>query len=266
MQKSPLRAAVVDYLNAVPLFWGLQHGPHKGLFDLQFMLPSKCADALRAGEVDGAILPSIEYQRIDGLKIVPGLCVASPGPVRSVLLISKKPIEQIRSVALDTSSRTSVSLVQIILRCQYKIEPQVKPAAPRIVAMLHDCDAAVMIGDPALASDFPGLNVYDLADEWRNMTGLPFVFAIWTLREEAASPEFVKPMQESTAYALQHLSELAEAETRRTGLALPLIYSYLTENIDFNLREKNLEGLRRFYELAHECGLTDRVVALRFAE
>lgn len=264
MNNSPLRVAVVDYLNAVPLFWGLQHGPHKRLFDLQFMLPSKCADALCAGEVDGAILPSIEYQRIEGLRIVPGLCVASPGPVRSVLLISKKPIEQIRSVALDTSSRTSVSLVQIILCRQYKIHPDVKPAAPKIVAMLHDCDAAVMIGDPALESDFPGLNVYDLADEWRNMTGLPFVFAIWALREEAAATELVKPMQESTAYALRHLNELAEAETRRTGLPLSLIHSYLTENIDFNLGEKNLQGLLRFYELAHECSLTNGNKPLSF--
>ncbi len=264
MTTSGLQLAVVDYLNAVPLFWGLQHGPQKGLFDLQFMLPSKCADALSAGEVHGAILPSIEFQRIEGLKIVPGLCVSSPGPVRSVLLISQRPMEQIRSVALDTSSRTSVCMVQIILRRHYKLEPEVKPSDPNLSAMLRECDAAVIIGDPALASDFPGLRVYDLADEWRNMTGLPFVFAFWALRNEAASPDWVVPMQQSTQYALQHLSEIAESENKRTGLPIPLIHSYLTENIDFNLGEKNLEGLQTFYRLAHEAGLTNGIKPLEF--
>ena len=264
MSTSRLSVAVVDYLNAVPLFWGLQHGPQQGLFDLKFLLPSKCADALRDGEVQGAILPSIEYQRIEGLKIVPGLCIASPGPVRSVLLISQKPIEQIRSVALDTSSRTSVCLVQILLRRQYRLQPQVKPSAPNLRAMLGECDAAVVIGDPALASDFPGLRVYDLAEEWRKMTGLPFVFAIWALRKESASPDWIRPMQESTAYALEHLDDIAQSETKRTGLPIPLIHSYLTENIDFSLSEKNLEGLRTFYRLANEVGLTNGIRALEF--
>jgi chorismate dehydratase len=266
MTPSRLRLSVVDYLNAVPLFWGLQHGPQKGLVDLDFMLPALCADALRVGQVQGAILPSIEYQRIDGLKIVPGLSVSSPGPVRSVLLISERPVEQIRSVALDTSSRTSACLVQIILRRQYKLHPEVKPSAPKIAEMLRECDAALIIGDPALASDYPGLRVYDLADEWRNMTGLPFVFAIWVLKQEAASAAWIAPLQEGVAYALQHLDDIAESETIRTRLAIPLIHSYLTENIDFSLGEKNLEGLRMFFRLAHEEGLTKGVKPLEFVE
>ncbi len=265
MSQSRLRLAVVDYLNAVPLFWGLQHGPRQGAFDLKFLLPSKCADALQAGEVDGTILPSIEYQRIDGLKIVPSLCIASPGPVRSVLLISEKPIEAIRSVALDTSSRTSVCLVQIILRRHYRLQPVCKPSAPNIAEMLRGSDAALMIGDPALATDYPGLRVYDLADEWRNMTGLPFVFAIWAVRNAAASrADLVPILCQSTAYAMEHLDEIAQYETKRTGLPIPLIHSYLTENIEFSLNEKNIEGLRTFYRLAHEMGLTDGVKELEF--
>jgi chorismate dehydratase len=259
------RLAVVDFLNAVPLFWGLQHGPLSSAFELQHLLPSKCADALREGKVDGAILPSIEYQRINGLKIVPGLAIASPGPVRSVLLISRVPIEEIGSLALDTSSRTSVCLVQIILRRRYQIQPRVEHCAPPLSDMLQGRDAALIIGDPALASDFPGLHVYDMADEWRDMTGLPFVFAIWTVRTEAASQaDWARLLRQSLGYSMAHLNEIAQHETERTGFPISLIHSYLTENIDFTLGEKNLEGLRTFYRLAHEAGLTEGVRELEF--
>ena len=265
MIAAPLRVAVVDYLNAVPLFWGLQHGPRQGLFQLDFMLPAKCADALKSGDVQAAILPSIEYQRIDGLKIVPGLSISSAGPVRSVLLISKCRAGQIRTLALDTSSRTSACLVQIILQRQYQVHAQVKPRAPDLAAMLQECDAGLMIGDPALASDFPGLHVYDLADEWRAMTGLPFVFAFWAVRNEAAAAaDWVGTLQQSTAYALEHLNEIEQSEHLRTRLPVSLIRTYLTENIKFSLDEKSLEGLRTFYELAHEIGLTDGSKALEF--
>jgi len=265
MTTAPLPASVVSYLNAVPLFWGLKHGPQKELFHLDFMLPAKCADALRSGQVQAAILPSIEYQRIDSLKIVPGLCISSAGPVRSVLLISQRPIGQIRSLALDTSSRTSACLVQILLWRRYQLRPELRPGAPELGAMLRECDAALMIGDPALASDFPGLQVYDLADEWRAMTGLPFVFAFWAMRSDVADAgSYVKLFQEATAYALKHLGEITQSEALRTGLPKPLIQEYLTTNIDFSLSERSLEGLRMFYRYAHEMGLTNGVKPLEF--
>ena len=183
------------------------------------MLPSKCADALRDGAVQAAILPSIEYQRIGGLRIVPGLAIASPGPVRSVLLISRVPIEEIGSLALDTSSRTSVCLVQIILRRHYQIQPRLEHCAPPLGGMLDGRDAALIIGDPALASDFPGLHVYDMADEWRDMTGLPFVFAVWTVRSEAASQaDWIGLLQQSLGYAMEHLNEIAQYETEENRI------------------------------------------------
>ncbi|MBI4479836.1 MAG: menaquinone biosynthesis protein [Acidobacteria bacterium] len=264
MIRLPLRVAAVSYLNSVPLYWGLIHGPHRSRFQVTFELPSRCADALRAGEVDAGIIPSIEYQRIPNLTIVPGLAVASSGPVRSVLLISKCPVERIKSLALTTASRTSVCLIQILLQRYYHIAPQLVPHEPNLQAMLAECDAALLIGDPALASDFPGLKVYDLADEWRAMTGLPFVFALWAVRAEAATSDLVHAFQQSTVYALAHLSEIVEQETARTGLSPVLIRAYLTENIDFSLGEKNLEGLRLFYTLAHDLGLTDQAKPLEF--
>src|SRR3990170_3486916 len=145
MNPPPLRVAAVSYLNAVPLVWGLVHGPHRKLFQVEFTLPAKCADALREGQADAGIIPSIEYQRIDNLRIVPGLSISSAGPVRSVLLISRCPVEQIRSLAMDTSSRTSACLVQILLQRHYRIEPRLEPSAPDLQAMLRQCDAAMMI-------------------------------------------------------------------------------------------------------------------------
>ena len=261
-----LRVAAVSYLNSVPLIWGLAHGPYRSQFSITNMLPSRCADALREGAADAGIIPSIEYQRIGGLKIIPGLSVSSSGPVRSVLLISKVPVEQIRTAALDTSSRTSACLVQILMAKHYGISPKVEPHAPDLQAMLSRCDAAMMIGDPALASDFPGLIVRDLADDWRELTGLPFVFAVWAIRPAAAGDGLTEKFQESAAYALGHLEEIIPEEQARTGLPAELIRSYLTENIDFTLGERNLAGLRRFYELAAELELIPANKAISFLE
>jgi len=265
MNRPPLRVAAVSYLNAVPLVWGLVHGPNRKLFLEVFdQSAAQCTEALRDGEADAGIIPSIEYQRIPNLKIVRGLSISSSGPVRSVLLISRVPIEQIGSVALDTSSRTSVCLVQILFQRQYKIAPRLEPHAPDLQGMLRESDAALIIGDPALAADFPGLRVYDLAEEWRAMTGLPFVFAFWAVRAEAAAPELIQPFQESAAYSFAHLDEIVRAEVARTGLPEWLVRTYLTMNIDFTFGEKNLTGLRCFYALAQEMGLTSGNRPLEF--
>ncbi|HWP84268.1 MAG TPA: menaquinone biosynthesis protein [Terriglobia bacterium] len=264
MSTSPLRAAAVSYLNAVPLYWGLLYGPHRHRFRVTFELPARCADALQAGDVDAGIIPSIEYQRIPNLKIVPGLAVASAGPVRSVLLISKRPVQEIRKLALTTASRTSVCLLQILMRCRYRIAPELAPQEPNLAAMLQTCDAALLIGDPALVSDFPGLEVYDLAEEWRALTGLPFVFAVWAVRSEAARPELVRLFQESVLYAMEHLAEIVVQQAARTGLPPEIVRSYLTEHIDFSLGVENLNGLRRFYQLAHEQGLIEQRKPLEF--
>ena len=250
-----LRIAAVSYLNAVPLIWGLKHGPAREQFQVDYLLPSVCADELRAGRAQASIIPSIEYQRIPGLRVVPGLCIASAGPVRSVMLIARRPVPEIRNVALDTSSRTSACLTQILLRKHFGIEPRFVASPPDVSSMLRDCDAALLIGDPALATDFPGLDVYDLAELWKAMTGLPFVFAFWAVRKEAATDEVVRAFQASAQYAFQHLDEMVAEESARTRLPAALVRTYLTENIDFDLDEENLAGLRLFYSLAKELDL-----------
>ena len=147
--------------------------------------PARCAELLEQGRADAALIPVIEYQRVSGLKVAPGACVASLKTVRSVVLASRVPVREIRSVALDTSSRTSAALIQIILGRFYSLTPVYRPWAPDLTKMLEANDAALMIGDPAMLIDRSALHVYDLAQEWRNHTGLPFVFAFWAIREDS---------------------------------------------------------------------------------
>jgi chorismate dehydratase len=272
------RVSVVQYLNTAPLVWGMMHGSVRGRFDLAFTTPACCADDLRDGRADIGIIPSIEYQRIDGLRVLPGIAIASKHTVRSVLLLSQIPIEQVRTVALDTSSRTSAALVQVLLRKFYSLEVTTRPAGPDPDAMLRAADAALVIGDPALVYE-GNARVYDLAAEWRRFTGLPFVFAIWAYRssppfgpsskpafEPAFEPELLaRDFARSRDEGLAHVDEIAAEWAPRLGLTPQAVRIYLTENIDYTLDEESLAGLRLFYRLAHEVGAAPAVKELDFA-
>ncbi|MFI5127357.1 MAG: menaquinone biosynthetic enzyme MqnA/MqnD family protein, partial [Candidatus Acidiferrales bacterium] len=145
-----LRISVVEYLNTAPLVWGFTEGPLAGKYDLSFTVPSQCAEALRRGDADVAIMPAIEYQRMEGMVILPGMSVAAKGEVRSILVVSKKPIDRAKRIALDTSSRSSSALVRLLAAGAWDIQPEFVDAAPDASAMLADADAALVIGDPAL--------------------------------------------------------------------------------------------------------------------
>jgi chorismate dehydratase len=252
--------SVVQYLNTAPLVWGMTHGSLHDCFELAFTTPARCADDLRDGRADIGIIPSIEYQRIDGLKLLPGLAIACKQRVRSVLLLARLPLERVRTVALDTSSRTSAALVQVLLRKFHKLDVTTRPASPDPEAMLRSADAALLIGDPALV--YAGnARVYDLAEEWRRFTGLPFVFAVWayrpgpTLDPKALARDFAQSRDEGLA----HLDDIAAEWAPRLGLTADAVKIYLTENIDYTLDEENLAGLSLFYHLADEVGAARRV-------
>ena len=148
---SKLRISIVEFLNSAPLVWGFTDGPLEGRYDLSFTVPSLCAEALRAGEADIAIIPAVEYQRMDGMVILPDMAVASKNEVRSILLLSKKPIDKVRRLALDTNSRSSVALTRLLCRGLWGISPEFIDSPPDPKAMLANADAALVIGDPALA-------------------------------------------------------------------------------------------------------------------
>ncbi len=228
------------------------HGEQRDLFDLSFSLPSECADRLTDGRAEIGIVPSIELTR-QTLEIIRGAGIACHGPVRSILLISKVPFAQIRTLAADSSSRTSVALSRIILSRKYGVEPLLRSEKPDLVRMLDHADACLIIGDPALLldpSDIP-FHVLDLGAEWTNMTGLPMVFAVWAARPDATakSPE---PFLASLQFGLDHLDDIIQSEHVNRQITAELARQYLTRHIVFQLGEAEYQGLDRFLQYALE--------------
>lgn len=251
-----IRVSLVDFLNARPLTWGLLKNPPGGVV-VSRDLPSACAEKLASGEADVGLIPSIEYQRIPGLKIVSGLGIAASSEVRSVLLVSKVSREKITSVALDPASRTSAALTRILLKRCYGISPRYAEGG-------GEADARLIIGDPALKTRLNGQVVLDLAAEWRAFSGHPFVFAFWAVREEAAAPEVSEILRRSYEAGVSRFSELVREETTRTGLSEPVVEDYLRHALHYELDAGDLEGLRFFYRLAAEEGLIEQPRPLAF--
>jgi predicted solute-binding protein len=228
------------------------HGPQRGLFDLDFRVPAGCADEVASGAADIGIVPSFELTRQD-LEIIPGTGIACRGPVRSILLVSTRPAAEIRSLAVDSSSRTSVQLARVILERRYGAEPLQAPHAPDLDAMLKIADAALIIGDPALRID---LNVpyfvYDLGAEWVEMTGLPMVFAVWAGRKGSIAPEVAEAFQGSFRYGREHIEDIVAAESADRGFAPDLVRQYLTRHIVHELGPREYEGMELFLRYARE--------------
>jgi len=227
------------------------HGPQKGVFDLEFRLPAACADALASGAADIGIVPSFELLRQD-LEIIEGVGIGCRGPVRSILLVSARPLPEIRRLAADSSSRTSVELARVILERRYGTTPEIVTHAPDLDAMLSTADAALIIGDPALRIE-PTLLPYevrDLGEEWWGMTGLPMVFAVWAGRRGVVTPEVAAVFRESCRYGIERLDEIVSAESARREFPAPLVRSYLSQHIVHKLGLRDYEGMRRFLEVA----------------
>jgi chorismate dehydratase len=265
------RISVVRYLNTVPLVWGMLEGRQQGKYALDFTTPAGCAEAVMARQAHIGIIPSIEYQRIEGLEIIPGLSISSKAPVRSVLLFGARPIEEIRTVAMDNSSRTSVALLTILLRVFYHRDFEYVSAASNPDTGLERADAVLVIGDPALtyqarAGQGRLAHIFDLASEWKKFTGLPFVFAFWAGHADARLGDVQRDFEDSCSFGLTHLDEISRAYAPSCKLTPQAARIYLTENIDYTLDEENLKGLSAFYELARELGLISERRELRFAE
>lgn len=241
----------VSYLNTVPLIWGMLHGGQKGLFDLDFALPSECADRLADGRADIGIVPCAELERLD-LVILRGAGIACRGPIRSILLVLKTAPEDVRTLAADTSSRTSVVLARIILAERFGARPRLAPMPPDLDAMLAVADAAVIIGDPALRIDPAGLRwqALDLGREWWELTRLPMVFAVWAARREAFRPELGELFLDSCRFGRRHLDEIVRQEAARRGIPEALAREYLAERVVHELGDEEYRGLDEFLRRA----------------
>ncbi len=251
-----VRLGAVSYLNVRPLVFGLdcRHD-----VSLRFDVPSECARLLAAGEIDLGMVPSITYLDRPTDRIVPGVCIGSDGPVASVALFTTKPIADVRSIALDTSSRTSVMLTRILCARRFEIAPAFVPHAPDLGAMLATADAALMIGDPALFVDHAALGStkIDLGAEWTTMTDLPFVWAVWSGRSDAVTGETVALLNDAARQGGAHLDEVADEYCADRPERQPLARRYLRENLRFALDDRAAEGLRTYYREAAALGLVN---------
>jgi len=255
----PLRLGVVSYLNAVPLVYGLEG---EARFTLVRDVPSRIAERLHAGEIDLGMIPSVEYAAGD-YAIVPGIGIASRGAVRSVNLFHRRPVADVRRVALDASSRTSVALAKILLRERLGHDPEYVTMGPPVEDMLRSADAALVIGDPALY--FRGdEDRLDLGEEWAARTGLPFVFAFWAGRPGAVDAAGVDRLQRALRAGQAAFAQIAAQYNGLGAGRGPESEAYLRRNIVYDLGDGELSGLREFYRRARALGLIDRVPELRF--
>jgi chorismate dehydratase len=268
-----LRISAISYLNTAPLMWDFEHGVAGRGFDISYTLPSACAQALAQGTADIGIIPAAAYAQIPGLLVLPEVAIASRRAVRSILLVSKMPIERVRTVALDTSSMTSVALIRILFKKWLGGGRTFSPMAPDLEQMLAQCDAGLLIGDPALKVDRSRYQTLDLAEEWIRFTGKPFVFAFWAVRGESlrdADPalDLAGVFRDSRDHGLEpsSLSQIAREWAPRLGISEADVRDYLTGNIHYELDAGCLEGLQLFYRYAAEIGALPSAPELRFVE
>ena len=268
-----LRISAISYLNTAPLMWDFEHGDAGRNFEISYTLPSLCARALSEGSGDLGIIPAAAYAQIPGLQILPDVAIASRRAVRSILLVSQIPVELVRTVALDTSSMTSVALTKVLFEKWLGGGREFVSMEPNIERMLEECDAGLLIGDPALQVDRRKYHTIDLAEEWIRYTGKPFVFAFWAVRGEAlkeADPklDLATTFRESRDHGLQpeSLALLEREWAPRVGLTESEVHSYLTENIHYQLDSGCLQGLRLFYQYAAEIGALSTPDDLKFVE
>jgi chorismate dehydratase len=271
-EMKPLRISAISYLNTAPLVWDFEHGMAGKAFEISYTVPSACAASLREGSADIGIIPAAAYASVPDLVIIPGVAIASRRAVRSILLVSKVPLDKIHTVALDNSSLTSVALTKVLFSKWWGGDRTFVPAAPDIEKMLAAHDAGLLIGDPALQIDRSRYVTYDLAEEWIRFTGKPFVFAFWAVRQTALPSsrelDLAAIFQRSRDHGLEpeNLETIAREWAPRVGLSEEAARSYLTDNIHYHLDAECLEGLQLFYRYAQQCGALPAAPELHFLD
>ena len=261
-----LRLASVPYVNAEPLTWGFVQGPYREICSIVHAAPSRISHLLMEGDADVGLIPSIEYQRLEGVQLLPYVCIASKRRARSVLLVSRMPLDAVGSVALDPASRTSAALLKVIMAHRGRRDVIYKEQTPPLKEMLREHDAAMLIGDAALTADTADLLVLDLAAEWHAITGLPFVFALWAVRRGVSIPDGLRPFLESRQMGVANIPAIAGAAAARLRLPAETIEEYLRVNIHYHLGSEEARGLDLFFRQAHELGLIPGRRPIQFHE
>jgi chorismate dehydratase len=276
---SRLKISAISYLNTAPLLWDFDHRLTATDFEFSYTIPSGCAEALRTGAADIGIIPAAAYATIPDLFIIPDVAIAARQEVRSILLVSRRKspslsrqewLRGVRTVALDTSSMTSVALTKILFAKWMGGAREYKPMAPDLESMLNHCDAALLIGDPALQLDRSQYFTLDLAEEWVACTGKPAVFAFWAIRRQSLAGSngaaIARTFKDSRDHGLsgENIETIAQKWAKSLGLAVETVRVYLTQNIYYYLDDPCLQGLELFYRLGSEVGALPTAPLLRF--
>jgi chorismate dehydratase len=261
---SHVRIGAVGYLNARPLTWALDTHPDR--WRVRYDVPSVCASLLHQGDVDLGLIPSIEYLSREDYRFVPGVGIGSRGRVASVALYTRKDSGEIRSIALDTSSRTSVTLIQVLCRHHFRISPAFVPHGPDLAAMTSVCDAGLLIGDPAFDADHEslGLQKIDLGEVWSQMTDLPFIYAAWTGRPTAVDDRVVQSLQQAQAEGVAAREAIAAEYGAGNAARTARAAIYLRDNVKYGLGAEEAAGLQLFLDYAADMGLAPRRRKLEF--
>ena len=262
----PPRISASSYSNTAPLIWSFLYGSNRGKFELILdNAPARSAELLASGRIDAALVPVIEYQRIEDVLIVPNVCVGAREKVRSVCLVTKgEDLQRVKTVSLDVSSRTSVALTKIIFREFLTAEPLYRVSEPNLDRMLIRSDCALLIGDPALTIDETKYRKFDLAETWKSFTGFGFVFAMWMTRDDkmetAKNIDFARARDEG----LNHLDEIISNYETEIPLAHDDFKKYLSENISYSIDDSMREGLKLYFYLAAKNNLIEKNKELKF--
>ena len=242
------RVGAVEFLNTVPLLHGLEDLP--GL-DVTCDVPSALADGLRAGRYDVALIPMVSYLDGTGEAIVPGVSISCRGPVGTIKLFASRPLPEVRTLALDSGSRSSAALARAVLSARHGARPECREMAPNLGRMLDVADAAVLIGRSALLTGKPpsGVDAYDLGEMWWDWQAVPLVLATWVFRQGAGSSRIASELAAARDRGLVSLGEIAAEEAAARGIDAEIVRHYLGEMLDYTLGPAHLEGIGRYQDL-----------------
>ena len=261
------KLGVVDFLNAKPLIYAIEENKVSHSFELLYDIPSQIAVKLLNKEINAGLVPSIHYAKYSvKYRIVPEVCIASRGAVKSIRLYFRKDLRDIKSVAVDISSMTSVVLARVILSEKYDVRPKFIAMKPNLENMLLEADAALLIGDNALFEPTGYASYLDLGDEWDDLTGLPFVYALWVGRRESLSEDDVLALINSKNYGIQNIDTISYEASQRYGVDFDFCKSYLTENLFYELGEQEIAGMKEFFTYAFYYGVIDFIPEIKFYE
>ena len=256
-----LRIGCVSYLNAKPLIFGLDEAK-----DLKLLLdvPSRLLSGLLEDRFDVALLPVIDYQRMPGLRLVLSGGIGCDGHTLTVRIFSRRPVQEIHTLACDTDSHTSIALARIVLAEKYGIQPAMENLLDR---QFQPAEARLLIGDKVVCEEPPGFeHQLDLGAAWKEMTGLPFVFAVWMAREGVPLGTLPERLKRSKRQGLEHLAEIVEKHAVPRGWPAGIAMQYLGDYLKYDVGQKQLEAIRLFHQLAAKYQIIEAPRELRIYE